>query len=841
MITPEILNADLGESSQQGSSHVAHSAGRSALIISLPIVIILALTLLLLQFIGYAEAKRKHLNFEIQRLATQAEIIKHTFDPHLQAGLPLAEFSGFANQSERLLSSDPSIENIQIFDTHAHLVFFNASTRIKQDQLMKDLKGRRYDPARFVLKLEGKVLESEESFRVVVPLESRFGPAGEVLIEANKEDLLQLLNQQFTYVFYVFLGLIAGYIVLVSIHRGPLARNSTRQTWLKAGFILNFLVMASVTVGAIFHIYEHGARASAHAMAESMSGRITAILELGIDLPDIARLEETFAAYQHSNPDINRLSLIVDGKTLVDTDPHAPGSSYIPPLHSFSHIAVLPEHPGGKDFEVAVTIPTKIVFNAIWSSAKAFVVLLVACGLISFVFLDGAAALMQMGSSDETHGADENKRFQMGLHLVKPAYFLIVFVNALSVSFLPQLAAKFAAQSGSSWATTSLPFSLFYIWFALVLMPSGSYAERGNLKKLMAVGYIAETIGLVLAASSATFWMLTLGRVFSGIGQGAFLIGLQSYVLAVTPKDKQTQGAAVKVVGRNAGMVAGTSIGALLYAYLDYSTLFTISSVITIGASIFLWALVPPVEEITLKVQRSSEYTGMWRRFFLVIRDLEFMLTMTLVGLTSKIAVAGVVMFAIPLIMTRQKFGSEDIGLALMVFYITSLFMTYWISAKVDRSGKTRFVLSISAWVGGIGMVMLGLIWATTWTAGHALPGGEQMSVFGLSFQNFLERHELDALRPVLMLFFVGLIGISNGLSTAPELTHIVKTPVAKRQGGKSVSATYTFIERGGHVLGPVVMGYLLTVSQQNSVAIALFGVVMIVTGLLFQLVSRSS
>ncbi len=86
------------------------------ILISSPIILILILTMLLLEFIGYGEAKRKYTQFQLTRLATQGEIIKHEFDSYLHAGLPLKQFSGFSSQSERLLRSDKSIQAIQVID-----------------------------------------------------------------------------------------------------------------------------------------------------------------------------------------------------------------------------------------------------------------------------------------------------------------------------------------------------------------------------------------------------------------------------------------------------------------------------------------------------------------------------------------------------------------------------------------------------------------------------------------------------------------------------------------------------------------------------------------------------
>lgn len=820
--------------------------------ISLPIIIILILTFALLEFIGYGEAKRKYTQFQLARLATQGEIIRYNFEPYLQAGLPLKQFSGFSSQSERLLLSDDTIQAIQVTDTKGNLVFLNGQKNTSLEQLKKTLAARQYQASLFKLEGNKTVEESVNSLRVILPLDTRFGVVGQVAIESEKQDLFHVLDEQFKRVSYAFLTLTLIFILLIIVYEIYFARPKTRERFLKTTYIIEFIVMSLFISVVIFNTYEAGARASTKALSNSMAQRLSAVLELNLRIDDLSGINEAFEDYKKNNPHINQIALTQNDLVIYHTDTQAIGKVYHSSPGSFEYIVPLSTSPQNQTFRVAVSIPVKVVMSAIWGSAKAFIVLFVACGFISFIFLDAGTALLTVRKKREVGknvisnphsqpaGNYEDNRFQIGLRLIKPAYFLIVFVSALSVSFLPQLATSMAEQSGSTFATASLPFSLFYTCFALVLIPAGYYAEKGNLKKLLAAGFIAEMVGLTLLASTEDFWIMTLSRMFSGIGQGVFLIGLQSYILAITPKDKQTQGGAVKVTGRNAGMIAGTSIGALLFVYLSYHTLFMIASLLTLLATIYLWALVPGVEEITQKPHGKGTETVSLLQFMRVFRDFEFMNTLTFIGLTSKIAIAGVVMFAVPLVLSNRGFASEDIGLGLMLFYISSTVITHYISRFIDKWGETRNTLSWSSIVGGIGILMLGMLGAGFWTGEH-LPGASWLNWLTLNFNEIIVNQGLLHFEDYLIFLFLILAGISNGMSTAPVLTHINKTEVAKRYGSKSISATYTFLERGGHILGPMVVSQLFIFSHQSTLGLALFGLVMIASAGLFQILSRKA
>lgn len=83
---------------------------RSALLLSL----VAALSLALLVFVGWGEAKRTYPKFIFDKLAAQGEIVQSAMDGHLRAGLPVGEFPGFRRIAEPIRVADPTVAAIVV-------------------------------------------------------------------------------------------------------------------------------------------------------------------------------------------------------------------------------------------------------------------------------------------------------------------------------------------------------------------------------------------------------------------------------------------------------------------------------------------------------------------------------------------------------------------------------------------------------------------------------------------------------------------------------------------------------------------------------------------------------
>src|SRR5204862_294299 len=127
------------------------------------------------------------------------------------------------------------------------------------------------------------------------------------------------------------------------------------------------------------------------------------------------------------------------------------------------------------------------------------------------------------------------------INLVKPVFFLAVFVENISYAFLPQMMQSSATAAGLSSGYASLPFIAYYLCFALALVPAGRLEARIGARNLILVGLTLAGIGLGVLATHLDFWTATAARCLSGVGQGVLFIGVQAYVLANSSPERRTQ------------------------------------------------------------------------------------------------------------------------------------------------------------------------------------------------------------------------------------------------------------------------------------------------------------
>jgi predicted MFS family arabinose efflux permease len=833
---------------------------RKQILYIIPFVGVWFLTLLLLIYIEYGEARRTYSSFQMEKIQTQGEIMQIAITAYLQAGLPLKQFSGFSSQGEGLLGSDDKIENIQVVDPSQNRIYIGLQSDLESEQDLELIDSRTYKESRIQPKAETfgetRIEESTDSYRAVLHLRGKFGVAGYLIVESSKKAFYSDFNRVYRYVFYTFIALSVAFVLFILIFEIFRKGETNRKLVYQVVYTIGFLLISLIIGLAVFNIYGEGARIKTQVLSNYLAKRLDAVAELGIEFEDISGINEALRDIKTSDPDVKAIALVRNDRTIYHTDEQMIGETYLPDSKSYEYFTPLSAGSGRSgevQVKVVVSIPLDIVTKAILGSAKNFIILFLACSLIALIFLDVSTQLLSSAErragakvTDVVTTASTDKAaappFRLQLSVIKPAYFLIVFVSALSVSFLPRLVAELLSSTTSPIASLSLPFTIYYAFFAVVLVPAGHYAESGSLKKLMALGFIAEVVGLFLVAITENYWILSLGRAVSGIGQGVFLIGLQSYLLAVTPESRRTEGAAVKVIGRNSALIVGSAIGALLYVYLDYKKLFFIGSVLSVVGLVYLLILVPKTQALTPIAQAGTgrkerrSIKRIFRNVLFALKDWEFVKSLAFVGLIAKMSITGVVLFALPLIMARMNYAKEDIGQAIMLYYIASMLVSRYVARWVDRLDATKAFLFLSNLVGGIGMFVLGLMGVNQITGATRLPVGTSLNRLAVAFGGIMAT---TTLRTLALLICLILAGVSNGLMAAPILTHIAKTKAAKKYGNKSMTATYIFLERIGHVVGPMFVSFLFILSGQNNTAIALFGAITIVLGLIFLVTAR--
>jgi hypothetical protein len=194
-----------------------------------------------------------------------------------------------------------------------------------------------------------------------------------------------------------------------------------------------------------------------------------------------------------------------------------------------------------------------------------------------------------------------------------------------------------------------------------------------------------------------------------------------------------------------------------------------------------------------------------------VLSNGQFMQTMLLIGIPAKAALTGVITFALPLLLAQQHYKQEDIGQIIMLYAIGVVVASHYVARFVDRTGRTVQVLTFGAAVSGIGMIAVG---QTEWSALDSLYG--------------------ELLPTLIIACGVMIVGMAHGCVNAPVVTHIAELKLARSIGVDATTATYRFLERVGHIAGPIVAGQMFLMLGISPAVVTWFGAITVVLAIVF-------
>ena len=90
----------------------------------------------------------------------------------------------------------------------------------------------------------------------------------------------------------------------------------------------------------------------------------------------------------------------------------------------------------------------------------------------------------------------------------------------------------------------------------------------------------------------------------------------------------------------------------------------------------------------------------------------------------------------------------------------------------------------------------------------------------------------------VVLIIGVAIVGMAHGFINAPVVTHVADSELATEVGASSLTATYRFLERLGHIAGPIIIAQLFVLWGQNALLLCWIGAAILLCGILFLLPS---
>ena len=468
-----------------------------------------------------------------------------------------------------------------------------------------------------------------------------------------------------------------------------------------------------------------------------------------------------------------------------------------------------PNHP--RAALVILSVPRNFVFWQVARNVKNYAALFVASALFAFLFLHLAQAMRAAQAAGARKGSAW--RETLALDFVKPVFFLAVFVDNLSYAFLPQVIADLALAGGDTVGSVALPFTAYYLSFALALVPAGHYSKRIGSRALVRGGLGLIMAGLLGMTFTTTFDMAVVARAVTGLGQGVLFIGVQSYILAKSHRENRTSANGIIVYGFQGGMISGMAIGSLLAGEIGSGGVFATGAILAAVTIAYTYFLLPDDN-----VDATSDATSkvVWVETIRLLRDPQFMQIIMLIGIPAKAVLTGVILFAMPLMMHAMGFAKEDIGQITMVYAGCVIISSAIAGRLADRTQACRKLLVWGALLTAAGLLVISV-------AGNP-------SVVSSTYALYLQAS--------LLIGGSALIGWAHGMINAPVVTHITDTAIAAQVGRGATAAAYRLLERCGHMLGPIVVGQLFMAFGTSPTVLGWIGVVMIGLAIAFNFIN---
>lgn len=768
------------------------------------------LSLLLLVYVGFGEARRTYETFFVEKLAAQNNVLAAAIESFLRRDLPLEQYVGFGPRADRLLASDETITSIFVVDGNNEIVFGRGDTAADYAHYQAVEQAPR-------LVQGDEVLLHDQRLFVATPLTNRYQDVGALVIAMAAANIGNEVDHRFAFLLppTILLALLfAGFAVWWQGRR-PTGGNAL----VYGSFALIFTVVAVVIVTTLAGLYNKGAQIKTSALADSLAQRMTEVIGFNLDLAQIPGLDRAFAEYRRLNPDISAAALLVDGQVTIHTDSYHIGYPWRSDPATYEYLVDIVTRENGDKVTVAVVLPQSVVYTRVLRSVKNFAALFVASAFLASVLFQFSGTMRARGTNGRAAAPEAAPAGGPVAgdvrNLVKPLFLFTTCIEHLSYAFLPQYLSGIAAAAGYSPDVLPFVFGAYYLAFALVLVPAGQLAQRFSARPILLVGLVACALGYLLLMGQETIWTAVAARLCSGFGQGLIFIAVQTLLLTNAAEHERTRAAGVIVYGFQGGMIAGMAIGSLIVTSIGEAGILVASAAVMlllVGYTLFCL----PSVAATPSGRATSSIVG---SVAIAVQDRAFMATVLCIGIPAKAVLTGVIVFAVPLLMTAQGFAEAEIGQLLMLYAGAVMLSSQLSAAYIDQHKATRAALLAGAALAGLGMIGLTAI---DWSGFLGLPFGEP-------------------LRVMAVLAAMLVIGIGHGLVNAPIVAYVSSLAVAREVGIPGLTAAYRFLERIGHVAGPLLVGLFFQLYGEGGLALFWLGLVLTSLMLLFLLIGSTT
>ena len=783
------------------------------------LVFVIAGALLILIYVGYSDGLRVYTDLQLANLAANAELIGQELESRLSAGVPLGQIIGFQTLTAPIINATPDIASVRVVDLRNEAIFFN--NQQAHNDLLESAKDELFVLSdQFSSNEDYAVYTNDTFYQVRYYLNDRFDRVGYLQILLPIALVREQVESYFITVF-VSLGILLAlfpmvYIVLLQF--APSKNSHLRIGHVKVNMLFGttFVILSIIVLLVLVQIYSDGIQRRAEALSDYLANRINAALGLGLSLDDFEGIDTMLLEYQAVNEEISYITLVERNAIRIHTDSDFVGDKFVAPTRDFNYMLDLSDRGEQTVLRIGVGIPRQTVYTQLLRNIKNFVVLFLATVFVAWLLLR-ILYTIDTDRSGRLVSADSSKI----IGLIYPVFFLANFMEGLLASFLPQYLQGISTSSGlESGSAVAAIFTCYFAAYALILVPAGRYAQhRGGVRRLLIAGALLYMLSMILLALVSNIYLLYGVRILAGLGQGIIFIATQSHILHNSDSSSTTENFTIIVYGYNGGIIAGSTIGGLLVVSIGQTRIFFLAAGIALLLFLYIWMRIPKGGKRDLANHQELVHRRKFSHTIIAtMRDGEFLRTIFLVGIVAKAILTGAMFFILPIILEQQQYLKEDIAQILMFYVGGVLLASRWVAKITDRIGNTALILSCGSIGSGIGIVLI------------AVSGFINLGIIGAT---------------IFIIAGMFMTGLSHGFIHAPIITHIANTRVSNLYGKATVSSLYRFLERIGHVIGPIAIGGALF-SLGNGEVDSLFignlgyvGIVAIIFGICFAVFHR--
>ncbi|GAU08843.1 MFS transporter [Desulfoplanes formicivorans] len=385
--------------------------------------------------------------------------------------------------------------------------------------------------------------------------------------------------------------------------------------------------------------------------------------------------------------------------------------------------------------------------------------------------------------------------------LIRPVGFVIIFSMSLCFTFIPlRMDQLYEPMLGlSREMIMGLPVSMQMAGAGLAIVLAGFWIDRQGWHRPLMLGLAAMSVGFSCAGltSHQLGYILSLG--LCGLGFGLAFMGSQGFVLKHAEPTRKASGLATFFAGVYAGNICGSAAGAMMADRLGYGPVFLIAGFLFIVTMILVFVFFRPLFKTsgTVPAPAAKSHVSTDIMAYVGNKNVRILLLFSIVP--SALVLIGFINYALPVYLHLVGASQADIGRIIMVYGICLVYLAPTISRIIERAGSRKPFVFLA---GVLGAAAMGCY------------------LF------------LDGLTAATCAVF--LLGLSSSVGFASQNAYALGLKATRQFGENKAMGLCSATERIGQVLGPLVLGGLITLVGMNKAIVTAGMIYLLVTAVFF-------